>query len=344
MIAAWLAGARLPAGWTVGEIRKVSGDQEAMALDADRSVKAISTRHFAVCRPAGSTPAQRTTGHHRKCGGRLTRGSVPCLHDRRPKGQCRVGARQPCGAKFRSTVRGGGTRSLIVFQGPAKRTSVSWNAPASGPEPRKKRSGTGRHLPRALSGNSWTNSKRLIAASLSAGVTASDSAATSRSCCTRCPGRVRASCVPLWGPSTRKFWREPRPSRLTAWARRGGEVSSGEVSRRQPRRRLQSRRGAARAARARQRRGRAHRRRTGRRDHPVRPAPVTAGRSRGATAAPDPDAEFGAARPDPRGVRCRARRSDRHPGSLGALLTVPLGDSGIVDSGGASGNSWSGPR
>ncbi|MGW0933769.1 hypothetical protein [Streptomyces sp. NPDC002666] len=32
---------KLPAGWTLEEIRRVSGDREAVALDADRSVKCV---------------------------------------------------------------------------------------------------------------------------------------------------------------------------------------------------------------------------------------------------------------------------------------------------------------
>ncbi|MFI6893938.1 hypothetical protein ACIBM4_07490 [Streptomyces sp. NPDC050256] len=34
---------KLPTGWTLEEIRRVSGDREAVALDADRSVKWVVT-------------------------------------------------------------------------------------------------------------------------------------------------------------------------------------------------------------------------------------------------------------------------------------------------------------
>ncbi|MFI6960801.1 hypothetical protein [Streptomyces sp. NPDC050255] len=34
---------KLPAGWTLEEIRRVSGDREAVALDADRPVKSVVT-------------------------------------------------------------------------------------------------------------------------------------------------------------------------------------------------------------------------------------------------------------------------------------------------------------
>lgn len=91
---------------------------------------------------------------HRIRGGHLTRGSVACPHDRQPKGQCRVGARQPCGATSLSAPGGGdGTRSLIAFQDLARLTCASWSGPASGPKPRKKRSGTGRPMPMAPSDN-----------------------------------------------------------------------------------------------------------------------------------------------------------------------------------------------
>ncbi|MGW6209237.1 hypothetical protein ACWF9B_37040 [Streptomyces sp. NPDC055089] len=35
--------AKLPIGWTLEEIRRVSGDREAVALDADRSVKSVKS-------------------------------------------------------------------------------------------------------------------------------------------------------------------------------------------------------------------------------------------------------------------------------------------------------------
>lgn len=34
---------KLPAGWTLEEIRRVSGDREAVALDTERSVKSVVT-------------------------------------------------------------------------------------------------------------------------------------------------------------------------------------------------------------------------------------------------------------------------------------------------------------
>lgn len=34
---------KLPPGWTLEEIRRVSGDREAVALDADRSVKSVKS-------------------------------------------------------------------------------------------------------------------------------------------------------------------------------------------------------------------------------------------------------------------------------------------------------------
>lgn len=34
---------KLPTGWTLEEIRRVSGDREAVALDVDRSVKSVVT-------------------------------------------------------------------------------------------------------------------------------------------------------------------------------------------------------------------------------------------------------------------------------------------------------------
>ncbi|MFE2599972.1 hypothetical protein ACFXCZ_26360 [Streptomyces sp. NPDC059396] len=39
-----MAGTHLPAGWTLEEIRKVSGDQEATSLDTDRVVMSWPTR------------------------------------------------------------------------------------------------------------------------------------------------------------------------------------------------------------------------------------------------------------------------------------------------------------
>lgn len=37
-----MASTKLPAGWTLEEIRSVSGDQEALALDIDRSVEWVA--------------------------------------------------------------------------------------------------------------------------------------------------------------------------------------------------------------------------------------------------------------------------------------------------------------
>lgn len=73
-------------------------------------------------------------------------------HDPQPKGQCRVGARQPCGATFLAADRGSdGTRSLIVSPDLALLTYGGLRRPVSGPKPRKRRSGTGRPWPTAFS-------------------------------------------------------------------------------------------------------------------------------------------------------------------------------------------------
>lgn len=154
------------------------------------------------------------------------RGSVRCPHDRQPKGQCRVGARQSCGATSLSASGGDATRPLIAFQDLAQPTCVGWSGPASGPKPRKRRSGTGRPLPTALSDTSLTRLQVLTARSPSAGATAPASVSTSKLCFTRCPRRARGSCALSYEPSIEGSWQGPRSFRLTAWTCHGGEARS----------------------------------------------------------------------------------------------------------------------
>lgn len=188
-----------------------------------------------VC-PSENTPAPRAQGVGLQRPGRRTRRSVRCPHDRLPKGQCRVGARQPCVATFPPVDRGSdGTRSSTGSPVLVPPICVGLSGPASGPKPRKKRSGTGRPWPTAPSDNSLTRWWALAAKSSSAGATASTSAATSKPCFTPCRGRARVSCVPSSGPSTGRSWPERRCSRPAAWTCRGGEGRSRTMGGNPPR-------------------------------------------------------------------------------------------------------------
>ncbi len=127
--------------------------------------------------------------------GQLSGGSVPCSHDRRPKGRCHVGSRPSCGTSVGCAGRADdGIPPSRACQAPVRPICVGSSAPARCSRRRKKRSGTGRGSPMARSGGSRTR-RRPIDAVSRAVVMWGTSAIISKPCCTPCPRRAPVSCV-----------------------------------------------------------------------------------------------------------------------------------------------------